>query len=77
MTDAYVHVMVEPGAVREAAQTIAESDLVEQVHLVTGEYDLIVTLNLDSKDDIAVTVTDEIHSVAGVFDTVTSVAFEP
>lgn len=76
MTDAYVHVMVEPGAVNQAAQAIAESDSVEAVQLITGEADLMVRLTLDSKDDIARVVTDEIHSASGVFDTQTSVAFD-
>ena len=77
MTDAYVHVMIEPGAVQQAAEAIAESGSVEAVQLVTGEADLMVRLSLDSKDDIARVVTDEIHSVSGVFDTETSVAFDP
>lgn len=77
MTDAYVHVMVEPGAVQEAAQAIEQSDAVETVQLVTGETDLVVRLDLASKDDIAGVVTREIHSVNGVFDTQTSVAFDP
>lgn len=77
MTDAYVHVMVDPGAVSEAAMAIQRSDAVEAVHLVTGEADLIVRLDLESKDDIAAVVTEEIHAVDGVFDTETSVAFEP
>lgn len=77
MTDAYVHVMIEPGAVQQAAEAIAESGSVEAVQLITGEADLMVRLSLDSKDDIARVVTDEIHSVSGVFDTETSVAFDP
>ena len=77
MTDAYVHVMIDPGAVQQAAEAIAESGSVEAVQLVTGEADLMVRLSLDSKDDIARVVTDEIHSVSGVFDTETSVAFDP
>ena len=76
MTDAYVHVMVEPGAVTNAAEAIAESDAVEQVQLVTGEADLVVSLDVDSKDEIAHVVTDEIHGISGVFDTQTSVAFD-
>lgn len=77
MTDAYVNVMVEPGAVQQAAEAIAERDSVSTVHLVTGETDLIVQLDVASKEDIARAVTEDIHSVTGVFDTTTSVAFEP
>lgn len=77
MTDAYVHVMVDPGAVTRAAEEIGGNDNVEAVHLTTGEWDLIVRLDLDSKENIALAVTEDIHSVGGVFDTDTSVAFEP
>lgn len=77
MTDAYVHVYVEPTAVSNAAEAIAESDVVSHVHLVTGEHDLVVQLSLDDKDDIARAVTDEIHTVSGVLDTETHVAFDP
>lgn len=76
MTDAYVHVMVEPGAVQQAGEAIAASDAVEEVQLITGEADLMVRLVLESKDDIARVVTEEIHSASGVFDTQTSVAFD-
>lgn len=76
MTDAYVHVMVEPGAVNQAAEAISKSDAVEAVQLITGEADLMVRLDLASKDDIARVVTEEIHAATGVFDTETSVAFD-
>lgn len=75
MTDAFVNVMVEPGAVQEAAAEIAERDSVSSVHMVTGETDLIAQLDLESKEEIATVVTKDIHSVSGVFDTETSVAF--
>lgn len=65
MTDAYVHVIAEPTAISEAADSIADSDHVEELHLVTGEY------------DIAAVVTEDIHAVSGVIETVTNVAFEP
>lgn len=76
MTDAYVHVYVEPGAVSNAARAIADSPVASQVHLVTGAHDLVVQLEVDNKDDIAEAVTDAIHSVTGVLDTETHVAFE-
>lgn len=77
MTDAYVHVMVEPGAVQQAAESIKNSEAVEKVQLITGEADLVVRLDLESKEDIASVVTEEIHAATGVFDTETSVAFDP
>lgn len=77
MTDAFVHVIVEPSAIQQSAGAIAAAESVSSVHLVTGEYDLVAQLDLASKDDVAAAVTEEIHPVSGVVDTVTNVAFEP
>ena len=77
MTSAYVHVLVDAGAASRAAAEIADIDAVSQAHLVTGEYDVIAQLDLDDADDIPGVVADQIHSVTGVIDTVTSVAFDP
>lgn len=77
MTDAYVHVVAEPSAIGRAAGEIERQPSVEAVHLVTGEYDIIAQLDLESKDALASAVTEEIHAVMGVIDTETSVAFEP
>lgn len=77
MTDAFVHVITEPSGLAETADSIAQGDHVEEVYMVTGEHDIVALLDLDSKDDIAAAVTDEIHTVSGVVETVTNVAFEP
>lgn len=77
MTDAYVNVLVDPGAVTAAAGEIADINAVSAVHVITGEYDIIAQLELDDSDDLPSIVAEEIHGVSGVVDTVTNVAFEP
>lgn len=77
MTDAYVHVLAEAGAVSPAAREIADIDAVETVHVVTGDYDVIAQVTLDDHEKLPEVVADEIHPVSGVVDTVTNVAFEP
>lgn len=77
MTDAYVNVLVDPGAVTAAANEIDDLDAVSVVHVVTGEYDVVAQLELDDPDDLPRVVADEIHGVSGVVDTMTNVAFEP
>jgi len=77
MTDAYVNVTVDAGAVSAAANAIADVDEVSTVHVVTGDYDIVAQLELDDPDDLPHVVADEIHAVTGVIDTVTNVAFEP
>lgn len=77
MTDAYVNVIVDAGAVSAAAEAIADVDAVETVHVVTGDYDIVAQLELDDPDDLPHVVADEIHTVTGVADTITNVAFDP
>lgn len=77
MTDAYVNVVVEPGAVQNATAEIASHEAVDAVHAVTGEFDAIAQLRLASKEEIPQVVAEDIHGVSGVVDTVTNVAFEP
>lgn len=77
MTDAYVNVMVDPGAVSRAAGDIAALGAVDTAHVVTGDYDIVAQVSLDDPDDLPQVVAEEIHSVTGVIDTVTNVAFEP
>lgn len=77
MTDAYVNIVVDAGAVPAAAENIAAIDAVDTVHLVTGEHDIVAQIDIDGDDDIPSVVADEIHTVTGVADTVTNVAFEP
>jgi len=77
MTDAYVHVVADAGAVVQAAERIGEIDSVGAVHLVTGEHDVVAQLELSDRDDLPRVVAEEIHGVTGVLDTVTAVAYEP
>ncbi len=77
MTDAYVHAVADAGAVGRAAREIEELDAVSAVHVVTGEHDIIAQISLDDQSELPRVVADDIHSVSGVIDTVTNVAFEP
>lgn len=77
MTDAYVNIVVDAGAVSAAANEIAGIDAVDTVHVVTGDYDIIAQVDLDDPADLPAVVADDIHTVTGVIDTVTNVAFEP
>lgn len=76
MTDAYVNIIADAGAVSEAAAAIQDVDEVHAVHVVTGEYDIIAQLDLDDPNDLPHVVADRIHTVTGVLDTVTNVAFD-
>jgi len=77
MTDAYVKIVSDPGAVSQAARTISDFEEVSDAHVVTGQYDVIAQLELDDGEELPVVVGERIHGVPGVIDTETHVAFEP
>jgi len=77
MTDAYVSIVVDPGAVSQVADDVGAIDAVSTTHVITGEQDIIAQLDLDDRSELPNVVNDEIHGVTGVIDTVTNVAFEP
>lgn len=77
MTDAYVNVLADPGAVSQAAADIHDIDEVTDLHVVTGEYDIIAQLDLDNPNDLPRVVAEDIHGVTGVIETTTNVAYEP
>jgi len=77
MTDAYVNIVSDPGAVQQAARTIAGFEEVADAHLVTGAHDIVAQLDLDDRDDLPAVVAERIHGVPGVIDTETHVAYEP
>lgn len=77
MTDAYVNAIVSAGAVSPAAREIADIDAVSDVHVVTGEYDVVAQVDLEHSEDLPHVVAEQIHDVPGVVDTTTNVAFEP
>lgn len=77
MTDAYVNIVVDAGAVSAAADEIAAIEEVDTAHVVSGEHDIIAQLTLEDRNELPNVVADQIHTITGVADTVTNVAFEP
>jgi DNA-binding Lrp family transcriptional regulator len=77
MTDAYVNVLADPGAVSQVAEEIHNIDEVSDLHVVTGDYDIIAQLDLDDPNDLPGVVAEDIHDVTGVIETTTNVAYEP
>jgi len=45
MTDAFVHLVVEPGEITTVAHELRTMDEVSEVALVTGEFDIIAQLD--------------------------------
>lgn len=60
---------------RELAQRIADLDGVFSVHLISGEYDILVKIRGESMESIGSLVIDKIRGMEGVGSTLTCVSF--
>ena len=60
---------------RDVAQTIARLDGVHEVHLISGEYDMLVKVRGGSMEDIGSLVIDRIREIDGVGRTLTCASF--
>lgn len=75
MITAIVLMEVEPHAIPETAQALADLDDVSEVYSVTGGFDLVAIVRVRAHDDLADVVTGEIAKVEGIVRTETLVAF--
>jgi DNA-binding Lrp family transcriptional regulator len=66
---------VEPRAIPDTAQALADLDDVSEVYSVTGEFDLVAIVRVRTHDALADVVTGEIAKVEGIERTETLVAF--
>jgi DNA-binding Lrp family transcriptional regulator len=72
---AIVLMQVEPRAIPDTAQALADLDDVSEVYSVTGEFDLVAIVRVRTHDALADVVTGEIAKVEGIERTETLVAF--
>lgn len=70
-TKAFVLVETAVGKTREVSEALGSVQAVTSVDLVTGPYDLIVTLEADDLGSIGDTVTGSVHTISGIVRTVT------
>ena len=68
---AYVLIRTAPGLTKAIYSSLKVSPAVRSVELITGPYDLIVTIEAATTDQILTTVMNDIRPAAGVRDTVT------
>ncbi|MDH7517198.1 MAG: Lrp/AsnC family transcriptional regulator [Candidatus Thermoplasmatota archaeon] len=61
---------------RQLAKTIAELPGVHEVHIISGEYDLLLKVRGKSLEDIGILVVDKLRQLKGVGRTLTFACFE-
>ncbi len=60
---------------REVAERIANINGVYEVHIIAGEWDLLIKVRASSAEDIGKIVIDKLREIKGVDQTVTMVSF--
>ena len=59
----------------EVGRSLRRIQNVEEVHIISGEYDLLVKIRGKSVEDVGDAVVDRMHAVPGVFRTLTVTSF--
>jgi DNA-binding Lrp family transcriptional regulator len=73
--DAYIHVRTRPGTARQVAREIGGLE-VRSVATITGDWDLVVSLENVGPERLGETVIDRIGSIDGVMQTSTAVVLD-
>jgi Lrp/AsnC family leucine-responsive transcriptional regulator len=74
---AFILVSFMSGAIsqRELGQLMSQMPRVDEVHLITGEWDIILKVRVASMDELGKLILDKLRAMKGVMRTVTCVCF--
>jgi DNA-binding Lrp family transcriptional regulator len=61
---------------REVAEEIAKLSEVQEVHIITGDWDLLIKIRAESVNDIGKFVVDKLRHINGLQKTLTCMVFE-
>ena len=75
MQTIFVQLKCDLGKAYEVAGELVERDSVSEVYSISGQYDLLAKCYLDDASDIGRYVENQIHSIGGIRDTHTTIAF--
>ena len=75
MRAVFVMMKTEPGHVHQVAAQVAELESYSEAYSISGEYDLLVKLYIETLDDLDRLVTEEIHKIRHVRETFTILTF--
>ena len=75
MQTIFIQLKCDLGKAYEVADELVERDSVSEVHSISGTYDLLAKCYLDDSADIGHYVEEQIHSISGIRDTHTTIAF--
>ncbi len=75
MRVAYIQIKVEPGQVEKVASDLIEIESVTEVYSISGEYDILAKVIMDSLDDASEIIPNVVHKIKGLRETNTLFTF--
>jgi DNA-binding Lrp family transcriptional regulator len=75
MRAVFVMLKVEPGFVHRVAEQVAELEAYSEAYSISGQYDLLVKLYINTLDDLDRLVTEDVHRIKHVRETFTILTF--
>lgn len=76
MITSIVLLNVQRTRINEIAEQLASMDEISEVYSVTGNYDLVAIIRVQTNDDLALLVTDRMAGIEGIEKTDTMLAFK-
>ncbi len=74
MVHAFIMTKTAPGASETVVRDVTELEQVEEAHVVAGEFDVIVEVDVDEVYDVMQAASVEIQGIDGVTDTKTYIS---
>jgi DNA-binding Lrp family transcriptional regulator len=75
-TTAYVLIEADTGQIAHAIATLREIPGIASADLVTGPYDIIVTINTNDQREVGRLVINAVHALPGIKRTITCLAID-
>ncbi len=76
MVLAYVLIVAEAGSEKNISEELSETDGVEEVDVIYGEYDLIAKIKVDEISQLGDFIMEKVRPIEGVKRTSTLIAVE-
>ena len=76
MVTAFVLIDADPARVADLAEEVAGVEGVAEAYSVAGQADIVAVVRVRHMEDLAEVVTRRLHTLAGITDTRTLVAFQ-
>ena len=76
MLVAFVLMKTEPAHIDDVVKALVEMEIVEEMHSLAGDYDLLVKVRVEDFDHLARLVVDRIQRVQHLRETKTLIAFD-